>query len=208
MTWPSLNLWAEEEEKRLHTCLREALHKLIDSKRIKPHHDEPSISGKLRPFLYSVKKKMKLAWTLQPESSTFNKVDDSKPIGHPDIRFAGNTPDYDDYNYDIECKLVRVKRSKKGTDYCKLYVTEGIQRFQDRKYAQSFPPMGAMIGYVQEGNIFVLLDLINIKIINQGFNELKFDSLFKLCKIISWNQHLKRERDNFVLHHMWADLRS
>lgn len=208
MTWQALNLWAEDEEKRLHHCIREALFKLIDSKNIKSHNDEPYISGKLRPFLYSVKKEMKLAWPLQPEASTFKRIDDPIPFGHPDIRFAMNTPEYDDYNYDIECKLVRIKREGKSRDYCKLYVTEGIQRFQNRKYAQSFPPMGAMIGYVQEGEIFALLDLVNKENINQGLNELKFGSLFRLCNVIKWTQHLQRKIDNFVLYHMWADLRA
>lgn len=206
MTWQSLDLWAEDEEKRLHNCLKEALLRLIDSKRIKPHNDELFISGKLRPFLYSVKKEMKLAWTLQPEASTFKRIDAPKVYGHPDIRFAITTPDYDDYNYDIECKIVRVKREGKSRDYCKLYVTDGIQRFQNRKYAQSFPPMGAMIGYVQEGEIFPLLDLVNKENINQGLNELKFGCLFRLCNVISWTQHLQRKIDDFVLNHMWADL--
>jgi len=208
MTWHTLNLWAEDEEKRLHHCIREALLKLIDSKSIEPHDDELYISGKLRPFLYKVKKDMKLAWTLQPEASTFNKVDDPEPFGHPDVRFAGNTPDYDDYNYDIECKLVRVKRKGKSRNYCKLYVTDGIQRFQNRKYTQSLPPMGTMIGYVQEGEIFPLLDLVNKENVNQGLNELKFGCLFRLCEIISWTQHLQRKMDDFVLYHMWADLRT
>ncbi len=60
-------------------------------------------------------------------------------IGHPDFRFSNNTPEYDQYDYDIECKLVRVKRKGKSHDYCKYYVTNGIQRFQQRIYVQSEP---------------------------------------------------------------------
>jgi hypothetical protein len=207
MTWASLKLWAEDEEKRIHKCVLEALCLLIHSQSVSSSDGELTISGKLRPFLYCVKKDRKLVWTLHPESSSFLEEDDPKPIGHPDFRFSHNTPEYEQYNYDIECKLVRVKRKGKGWDYCEHYVTDGIQRFRDRKYAQSSPPMGAMIGYIQEGDILLLLDLVNDKINDQGLNEIKLGAAAENRGVSHLTQHLQREMGDFVLSHMWADLR-
>ena len=207
MAWASLKLWAEDEEKRIHKCIVEALHRLIHNQGVSCRNDELFISGKLRPFLYSVRKEMKLSWTIQPEASSFRKRDDRQAFGHPDIRFSGSTPEYEQYDYDIECKLVRIKRQGKNWDYCEHYVTDGVQRFQKRKYAQSFPPMGAMIGYVQEGDILILLDLVNDSVEKQGIDKIRLKSPINNGDVSLLAQHLRRDNDDFVLSHMWADLR-
>ncbi len=207
MTWASLKLWAEHEEKRIHECVVEALRRLIHSQCVSSSDGELLISGKLRPFLYRVRKEMKLSWMLQPEASSFQEIDDPKPFGHPDFRFSGNTPKYEQYDYDIECKLVRVKRKGKCWDYCEHYVTDGVQRFRDRKYVQFSPPMGAMIGYIQEGDILFLLDLVNDKAKDQGINEIRLNGAVQNGDVSHLTQYLQRDTDDFILFHMWADLR-
>jgi hypothetical protein len=129
MTWASLKLWTEDEEKRIHNCIEEALRLLISSQCIGSCDNELVVSGKLRPLLYRFKKELKLAWTLHPEASSFLEEDAPKPIGHPDFRFSHDTPNGEQYDYDIECKLVRIKREGKSWDYCEPYVIDGVHRF-------------------------------------------------------------------------------
>jgi len=208
MTWALLELWAEGEEKRIHNCIKEALRRLIHSQEVNPEYDEPTVSGKLRPFLYRVHKEMRLSWSPQSEASSFREIDDAKPSGHPDFRFVTNTPEYHDvYDYDIECKLVRVKRKGKSWDYCEQYVTDGVQRFQERKYAQSQPPMGTMIGYIQEGCILFLLNLINDENGKQGLDKIRLNDEIKSRDVTHLLQILQRNVDDFILTHFWADLR-
>jgi len=207
MDWALLKLWTEDEEKRIHTCLVEALQQLIASQSVKPEDGELKISGKLRPYLYRTKKKLKLAWTLHCETSSFENVDSEKPYGHPDIRFSSNTPDNDQYDYDVECKLVRVKRQGKDHDYCRYYVTNGVKRFQDGIYAQLLPPMGAMIGYVQEGEFILLLGLVNDEIERNRFNATIMSGPFSEQDVTVLTQQLQRSTSTYTLTHLWADLR-
>lgn len=207
MDWASLQLWAEDEEKRIHTCLVQALRELIVSQLVGPDDDELAISGKLRPYLYRAKKRFKLAWTLQPEASSFAEEDSEKPFGHPDIRFSCNTTDFDQYDYDVECKLVRVKRVGRSWDYCLNYVTKGIMRFQDGRYAQSKPPMGAMIGYIQEGDCSLLLNLVNAANSSNGLEEIRLQDSFSETDITQLLQELSRTTNNLSLIHLWADFR-
>lgn len=206
MSWALLKLW-DEEEKRIHQCIVKALLRLIYSRNVNSSDDELTISGKLRPLLYRVCKEMRLSWTLHSEASSFEKMEDPKPIGHPDFRFSAKTPKYEQYDYDIECKLVRVKRKGKSWDYCGHYVTDGVQRFQERKYAQSQPPMGTMIGYVQEGCIIFLLNLVNDKTRKQGLDKIRLNDEIKSRDVIHLSQNLQRGPEAFVLTHLWADLR-
>ncbi len=207
MGWEHLRLWADVEEQRIRQCILEALHRLIESRQVSPQDNELSISGKLRPFLEKLKKELRLAWTFHSEASCFAKPDDPKPIGHPDFRFSQNTPDDNQYDYDVECKLVRIKRQGKTWDYCEHYVTDGIHRFQSRKYAQSSPPMGTMIGYLQEGEIIQLLRLVNATINNQGWNQLDLVHAVNDQEVTHLNQRILRADEEFILIHLWADIR-
>ncbi len=207
MTWALLALWAEGEEERIHKCIKEALRRLIHSQKVHSYDDELTVSGKLRKFLYRVRKEMRLSWTLQPEASSFQSIDAPKPFGHPDFRFSANTPEDEQYDYDIECKLVRVKRKGKSWDYCEHYVIDGVQRFQNRKYVQSQPPMGTMIGYVQEGCIILLLNSVNGKNREQGLENISSNNAIKNEDVTHLSQKLQRDTEDFVLYHLWADLR-
>ena len=207
MDWASLQLWAEDEEKRIHTCLVEALQQLVAGQSVNPEDGEHKISGKLRPHLYRTKKNLKLASMLQFEASSFAEEESEKPFGHPDIRFTYNMPDYDQYDYDVECKLVRVKRQGKDHDYCKYYVTNGVKRFQDSIYAQSLPPMGAMIGYIQEGEFVSLLGLVNDESRKNNFDEIILNDSFTEQNVALLTQQLQRSTDVCALTHLWADLR-
>jgi len=206
MSWALLKLW-DEEEKHIHQCIVKALRRLIYSRSVNSSDNELIISGKLRPLLHRVCKEMRLSWTLHSEASSFEKIDEPKPIGHPDFRFSAKTPEYEQYDYDIECKLVRVKRKGKSWDYCKNYVTNGVQRFQNRKYAQSQPPMGTMIGYVQEGCIVLLLNLVNDKNREQGLDKIRLNNAIQNGDVTHLSQDLQQDVETFVLTHFWADLR-
>lgn len=118
MDWESLKLWADGEEKRIHECIVNALRQLINSNIVKSTDNELIISGKLRPFIRHFRNSLKIVWTLHSEASVFRNETDPKPIGHPDFRFSGNTPYDEQYDYDIECKLIRIKRPDKDWDYC------------------------------------------------------------------------------------------
>ena len=207
MEWEDLQLWAEEE-KRIHSCLVTALQQLIASQSVVPDDDELTVSGKLRPYLRRAKKQLNLIPILQFEAASFEEPESPKPYGHPDIRFSFNTPDYDQYEYDVECKLIRVKRQGKRHDYCKYYVTDGVKRFQDNIYAQLVPPMGALIGYLQEGEFLSLLEAINNACRDNDFQEiqLKPQSAFSEKDVTSLTQQLERSSGSLILSHFWADI--
>lgn len=207
MEWASLRLWIDDEEKRVHSCLIQALRQLIASNVVAPEDDELTISGKLRRHLYKAKKDLKLAWTLQCEASAFPEEDSAKPFGHPDIRFSLNTPYHDQYDYDVECKLVRVKRAGKSWDYCQNYVIHGVWRFHDGKYAQSHPVAGAMIGYVQEGDLSDLLNLVNQTNHENGLAEIGLKDSFCVADVTLLRQVLAHTSGDLALTHLWADVR-
>lgn len=206
MAWASLNLWADEE-RRIHQCLTESLQKLIATRAVLSVHEEKPITGLLRPILKRVCKNKKLDWTLHPEAASFAQEDDPEPVAYPDIRFSRLDPDYNQYDYDVECKLVRIKRPDTRTDYCYNYVNKGVLRYRKGKYAQSFPPMGTMLGYIQEGELLTLLDTINAKAKHQMLNEIKLTGEFTSGGVSYLTQYLHRDTDDLVLSHLWADFR-
>ncbi|MDM8520180.1 hypothetical protein QUF64_09040 [Anaerolineales bacterium HSG6] len=216
MGFEVLGMWADEEQK-IQSCLVESLRLLIAQKTIKTTDQEKYISGKLRPFLTRVCKRQELNWSLHAETSTFEQEDDAEAEGHPDIQFSRRAPDYNQYDYHVECKLVRLKESKSDTDYCYKYVSNGILRYQTRKYAQTFspllPPMGTMLGYVQAGDLPELLKTINEKIEYQQkkrfpqLQKITEPNLFHAGDVSRLQQGIQRNTANFVLHHLWADFR-
>lgn len=207
MSLISLNLWADEE-RRIQQCLSESLQRLISERKVSATDEEKVVTGKLRPILKRTCKQMRLDWHLQSEASSFEREDDPDPFAHPDVRFTRLDVEYDLYEYDVECKLVRIKRSNANTDYCYHYVKEGVLRYQSRKYAQSSPPMGTMLGYIQEGELRTLLELINGKARYQRLNELRLNGAAVDSGVSHLIQDLQRDTgEGFTLHHLWADLR-
>lgn len=208
MNWKSLKLWADVEEPRIQQCIIAALRRLIDSGHVTPDDDELTISGKLRRFLYKERKHMRLAWIICPEASSFADSSAPRPIGHPDIRFSYSTPDHDQYDYDVECKLVRGRRNGRSHDYCKHYVTDGVQRYQRGTYAQSNPPMGTMVGYHQEGDLQAHLTAINREIgMQQSMSQIEADGETDHLDISRLTQSLRRGIEDIRLTHLWADVR-
>jgi len=70
--------------------------------------------------------------------------------------------------------------------------------------------MGTMIGYVQEGDFFLLFNTINQKVRYQkkkGLNEIKLNEGIRNGDVTHLYQDLQRDTEDFVLHHLWADLR-
>jgi len=212
MSWEALKLWADEEQK-IQRCLKEALQQLIDANLICTSDEEKFITGKLRPFISRLKKEKELIGTLQPEASVFANEDDPDPFGHPDLRFSWIDRTNEDYHYDVECKLVRVERLDTETDYCYNYVKKGILRYHTGKYAQSSPPMGTMLGYVQEGELEFLLVTINEKITFQQqkhYPRLRPITLagdFQNRGVSSFTQPIYRDTAELMLFHLWADFR-
>ncbi|MCP4369775.1 MAG: hypothetical protein GY797_16925 [Deltaproteobacteria bacterium] len=212
MSWEVLNLWADEEQK-IQSCLKEALQQLIDANVICTTDEEKIITGKLHPHIRRIKKEKTLAGTLQPEASVFANEDDPDPFGHPDLRFTWVDHMGEDFNYDVECKLVRVEKADAETDYCYNYVKHGILRYQTGKYAQSSPPMGTMLGYVQEGDLELLLVTINEKIAFQKkkhyprLQPITRNKSFQNKGVSSLTQPIHRDTAEFVLLHLWADFR-
>jgi len=51
MSWESLRLWADDEEKRIHECIIRSLRQLISNNIVKPIDNELMISGQLRPLI-------------------------------------------------------------------------------------------------------------------------------------------------------------
>ena len=144
---------------------------------------------------------------MHSEASCFLNEDDPKPIGHPDFRFSGNALNEEQYDYDIECKLVRIKRLGKDWDYCEHYVKDGVQRFQDGKYAQLVPAMGTMIGYLQEGDEALLVQFVNVAAKNSNLGPINFTDKFAYKDVSLLSQFLQRPDGSLNLHHLWADLR-
>ncbi|MGB8983484.1 MAG: hypothetical protein WCC12_16560 [Anaerolineales bacterium] len=200
--WKSLNLWAEEE-RHIHKCLTEALQELITQLSVKPTDDEKTVTGALRPILRIACKHGKLNWSVHFEASSFERDTDPNPSGHPDIQFARLDKDNNQYNYDVECKLVRIKRPKKSWDYCAHYVKDGVIRYQSGKYAQSDPPMGTMLGYVQEGDFSLLLNSVNKSAVKQGLSGIRLHGKILIGKVTKLSQKLHKR--NFTLHHLWGD---
>ena len=208
MSLASLNLWADEQ-RRIHQCLIESLQQLIIKQTVTLTDEEKAITGKFRPILRRTRKFIGLTnWSLQFEASSFESEEDPDPFAHPDIRFTTLDIEGDQYDYDIECKLVRIKRVDAKTDYCYHYVKEGVLRYQLNKYAQSLPPMGTILGYVQEGETLALLKTINQKAKYQRLDELILNGVVTDRGISHLTQRLKRGNDQgFTLHHLWADFR-
>ncbi len=207
MKWASLHLWASYEEKLIHDFIIETLSQLITTNNVNSQDEEIIISGKLRPILYKVKKEKNIVWIISPEASSYANSTSPKPSGHPDIRLSGNTPDFIQYDYDVECKLVRIKRLGKKYDYCEHYVEDGIKRFQNGKYAQSIPPMGAIVGYIQEGDITLLLESTRGFSLSKCLSDINLQGNIILHGITRMVQNLQRANDNVMLYHFWADLR-
>lgn len=207
MKWEDLKLWTHGEEKAIQEWVTESLEQLIDSKKVGVNDGELTISGKLYPIMCEVKKKRKLIWTLHREASSFDNLEDAEPFGHPDFRLSTHTVDLAQYDYDIECKLVRVKRPGKKWDYCKHYVTDGIIRYHNSKYGRSLPAMGTMIGYFQEGEINALHAEINSTCIIKCSTGMLIKGIINQGGLTKMVQSIVRPTDNFTLNHLWADLR-
>jgi len=207
MDLAGLGLW-EDEEKRIHNCLVDALDELIANAVVEKEDDELIVSGKLRPLLIRHRKEKLPGWTLHPEASVFSGLTDPKPVGHPDFEFSRTDKDGEQWDYHVECKLIRVKRPDKNHDYCDYYVSNGIvDRFLAGKYNPTLPS-GTMIGYVQEGVLSELLSAVNKQVKGAGVSTLRVAGSWKAKGTTRITQILSRASPkDFRLTHLWADLR-
>jgi hypothetical protein len=202
----SLGLWADEE-RRVQICLVEALEELISQGTVKADDGELVVSGKLRPFLIVQSRKLD-GWTFHSEASVFAAETDEKPSGRPDFQLSRRDTDGNQIDYDIECKLVRIKRPNKDWNYCEHYVKDGIvDRFATGKYNSSLPS-GSMIGYIQEGEPSPLLAAVNHNAKKANIPCLRATYGWRIKGVTHLNQFLSRKAlKDFRLLHLWADLR-
>ncbi|MBI4670524.1 MAG: hypothetical protein HY741_02490 [Chloroflexi bacterium] len=206
MTFGGLGLW-KDEEKKIHDCLAEAVRELQCAGSVSVSADEKTITGKLRPYIEAQRKKLEY-WTLHFEASVFARVSDANPVGHPDIQFSRPFSGGDQWDYDVECKLVRVKRKGKDHDYGEYYVEQGVKdRFISCLYCANVPS-GTMLGYVQEGEPQYLLVEINKRLKSAGIRGIRRNGKWQVKGITRLIHSLdRRKAKDFRLHHLWADFR-
>jgi hypothetical protein len=204
--WASLGLW-EDEEKQIHQCLQSALQQLISQKVITINDEENLITKHLYAHIQKISKQLRLNWTTHPQASSYDEDASSEPAIHPDIRFSRRDTEHDQYDYDVECKLVRIAREGTSTDYCYNYIKHGVMRYHLGHYARSFPAMGTILGYIQDGDIENLFDTINDKAIYQRLSKLEVKGKIRKGGITTFDQKISRNPETFTLFHLWADFR-
>lgn len=213
ITFAGLGLWVDEERK-IQECLVAALRDLRHHGAVSTDDDEDTISGKLRPFIKERSKKLEY-WTFHPEASIFSQVTDRDASGYPDIQFSRRDTDGNQWDYDVECKLVRIKRRQRNTgklkshNYIQYYIEEGVDsRFVKCLYCANVPS-GTMIGYLQEGDPQYLLIEINKRAKVFGIRNIRKIEKWKVKDVTHLSHSFDRKNNrDFRLHHLWADLRS
>jgi hypothetical protein len=206
MSLDSLNLWADEEG-RIQSCLIAALNELIAQAIVGVEDKEDPISGKLRPLIIKHGKRLRLISTLHHEASVFESETSAEPSGHPDFQFSFRDKDSEQWDYDVECKLVRVRRTGKAWDYCEHYVADGMKRFASGRYCAG-GISGVMIGYVQEGEFVGLLLEINRRSKIENISVIRRPTTWQVKGVTRLKHSLSRKAPkDFALTHLWADLR-
>ncbi|WP_143227395.1 hypothetical protein [Actinomadura mexicana] len=100
----------------------------------------------------------------------------------------------------LEAKVLRGDRS-----FARLYVTQGMARFLDGRYGQPGVP-GLMVGYLQSGDVPVLVDWINSALVSLARNpqeSLTSQASTHPRVFVHHSQHAPDSR----LIHKWIDLR-
>lgn len=204
-TFAELHLWADEERK-IHKCLIKAIGELQRARTVIASDDEKTITGKLRPYIEMQRKSLDY-WTTHFEASVFVNVTDAKESGHPDIQFSRSFGEVQ-WDYDVECKLIRIKRKGKKHDYIDYYVEQGVKdRFLSCLYCKDVPS-GAMLGYVQEGEPQYLLVQINKRMKQAGITSIRRRGKWQSKGTTHLSHSLdRRKKKDFQLHHLWADFR-
>lgn len=206
MKFTALGLWKQEEQ-QIQRCLLAALKDLTDQSLVLCDDREDIISGKLRPLISRRRREFRLNPTFHHEVSVFNEDTALEPSGHPDFQFSYADLNGEQWNYDVECKLVRIKRVGKNMNYCRYYVSDGILKFRSRKYCfHGFS--GTMIGYVQEGDFQQLLSEINRRGKASGIGLVRRLKSWENSGVTQLSHYLNRVRPkDFRLIHLWVDVR-
>lgn len=201
-SWASLGLW-HDEEKEIHKCLQAALKLLISKKVIASTDEENTVTEHLYKHIQKTSKKYVAGsgWTVHAQATSCG------PLVHPDLRFSRRDKKQNQYDYDVECKLLRAKKLNPSTDYCYEYVVEGIKRYESGYYARNRPVMGTMLGYVQDGVVKDLINTVNDKVNYQGLNKLQMKGRIRKGSITTFDQEISRNTEIFTLFHFWADFR-
>ena len=207
MNFIGLGLW-EDEELRIHECLKVAIKELIQKGVVKAEDNERKVCALLRPVIVKYSKQLELDWTFHSEANIFKKLTDPEPYARTDFQFSRRDQDWTQFDYHVECKLVRVKRKGSTHDYCSYYVEQGIlDRYYYLKYCSDLVS-GTMIGFLQEGKPNDLLSAINDEVQKAGLQTIAPPKNW-IKKDISLLEHsfVRHNKLSFHLWHIWADFR-
>jgi hypothetical protein len=114
-----------------------------------PTDMEDAISDKLYSALVNAKRRSDLPFLIRREDLEFN-MDLAKETGRKDIVFFPSTQE--EIYLCVEAKRLNATVSGRRESLADKYVTQGMQRFVDGKYAR-FVRHGAMLAYVLDGQI-------------------------------------------------------
>jgi len=115
-----------------------------------PSELEDAISDKLYSALVNAKRRSDFPFLIRREDLEFD-TDLAKETGRKDIVFFPSLQEQDIYLC-LEAKRLNAMISRRRESLADKYVTEGMQRFVDGKYAR-FVRHGAMLAYVLDGDI-------------------------------------------------------
>jgi len=135
--------------------------------------------------------------------------EDSEEQGRMDIAFLPLVPREDIY-FCLECKRLNVVSNDKVRPYTSEYITHGMLRFIDGKYASQVRH-GGMLGYVLDGNVEQAIQNVDI-LVKSRFQELGMDSpgdmipstVRPLESRLRETHHLrKHSAETFRIHHIF-----
>ena len=113
------------------------------------HEREDNVTNKLYAAMLNSKDRQRHPFLIRPQDAEFHSATETI-VGWKDIAFY---PSHDEEIYFcLEAKRLNAVVSGKSSSLASEYVTEGMQRFVDRKYSPHVRH-GGMLGYVLDGDI-------------------------------------------------------
>lgn len=133
---------------------------------VKPTHTElePQITRRLCVHLCKTRANL-LPVRIECESTEYD-LTTAEEKGRIDVKFINPPNCREDIYFAFECKKLNVLYSKKWESQATEYVTEGMRRFINGKYAASLTD-GGMLGYVMDGQVNRAIDVVNDRILSR-----------------------------------------
>jgi hypothetical protein len=174
-----------------------------------PSDLEDVISDKLFSALVNAKRRSDFPFLIRREDLEFD-TDLAKETGRKDIVFFPSLQQEEIYLC-LEAKRLNATKSGRRESLADKYVTEGMQRFVDGKYARCVRH-GAMLAYVLDGKIDRAMKNVENNI-RRRFTELRMDKSggFTASTIRAGDPRTKETRhrrahetDFFRIHHLFV----